>query len=227
MRHQVWIQYREDTSMTRSILALVLTFLFVLTLGGPVLSQDFILRDSDPAVVALSRDVSDTVNVFEDTNGDGIYDVMMLGDQRLTARIRPGDAQGFQYQDGRYIVLYPSDWYGLPEPGEAAILGFVHYFDDEYISSFLAVVAEQAFADDTTQGLGVFFYDSAGMRVGAPTTMFMEKARLRAVPIYQEWVQMNQDFGIGSNPINSQFFVLAKDLQLQDDILIVMYQLYQ
>jgi hypothetical protein len=47
------------------------------------------------------------------------------------------------------------------------------------------------------------------------------------VPLYQEWVQMGKDFGIGSNPLNSQFFVYAKDLGLEDSLLVVMYQLYQ
>jgi hypothetical protein len=33
-------------------------------------------------------------------------------------------------------------------------------------------------------------------------------------------VEMGKDYGIGSNPNNSQFFVYAKDLGLTDDILI-------
>jgi hypothetical protein len=116
---------------------------------------------------------------------------------------------------------------GLPVPGTKNILGFVHYFDADNISTYLAIMAEQAPTDDTTNGLAIFFYDAAGLRVGAPTAIFMEKARLRAIPIYQEWVAQGLDFGIGTNQVNSQFFVYAKDLGLTDHILIVMFQLYQ
>jgi len=213
--------------MTRTIFATFLAVVFLFLVSGLASAQDFILRDSNPDVVSLSRNTADNYNVFEDTNNDGIYDAINLNGELVTANIRANDAQGFQYEDDRYIVFYPSGMSGIPTPGTSEILGFIHYFDDNYLSAYLAVVAEQAIADETTNGMGVFFYDSSGMRVGAPTTMFMEKSRLRAIPIYQQWVEMAIDFGIGSNPINSQFFVIAKDLGLQDDILIVMFQLYQ
>jgi len=213
--------------MTRSILATFIAVLFLLIFGGVANSQDFLLIPSDPEVVAASLRNASIINVFEDTNGDGIFDAITINGKRLTSQLRIGDAQGFQYEDERNIVLYPANWTGLPKPGESAILGFIHYFDEKNLSTYLAIVGEQAPGDDTTNGFAVFFYDSAGLRVGAPTTMFMEKARLRAIPIYQEWVQLGKDFGIGSNPINSQFFVMAKDLGLTDDILVVLYQLYQ
>jgi len=214
--------------MTRSILSVTFTLLFLVTISGAALSQDFMLQDSDDAVVAASKESTSTPNVFEDTNFDGIPDTLTVNGVRASCNLRLSDAQGFKYTDGRSIVFYPSDWMGpLPDMGTSKILGFIHYFDDQYLSTFLAIVAEQAVGDDTTNGLAVFFYDSAGLRVGAPTTVFMEKARLRAIPIYQEWVQMGIDYGIGSNPTNSKFFVYAKDLNLQDDILIVMFQLYQ
>ena len=213
--------------MRRSIQLIAVTVLSIVMLGGIAYSQDFIIQDSSPEVVALSLERSDVINVFEDADGDGFYDTITINGVRITSDIRSREAEGFRYEDGRYIVLYPANWSGLPAPGESAILGFIHYFDDENLSTYLAIVAEQSPTDDTTNGLAVFFYDSAGLRVGAPTTMFMEKARLRTVSIYMEWVQMNKDFGIGSNPLNSQFFVYAKDLGLTDHILIVMFQLYQ
>lgn len=213
--------------MLRSILPIALILAFMLTLSGAAWSQDFILQQSDPDVVRLSQQNQDVINVFSDTNGDGVYDSIQLDERAITGAIRVSEAEGFQYQDGRYIVLYPANYSGLPAMGESALLGFIHYFDTENLSTYLAIVAEQSPTDETTNGLAVYFYDSAGLRVGAPTTMFMEKARLRILPIYQEWVQMGKDFGIGSNPTNSQYFVMAKDLGLTDHILIVMYQLYQ
>lgn len=213
--------------MRRSILPIVLISAFLLMLSGVAYSQDFILRESDPEVVQLSRENQDVINVFSDTNGDGVYDTLELGGEIISGDIRVEDAEGFQYQDGRYIVLYPATYSGLPEPGGSALLGFIHYFDGENLSTYLGIVAEQSPTDETTNGLAVFFYDSAGLRVGAPSTMFMEKARLRVLPIYQEWIQQGKDFGIGSNPTNSQYFVFAKDLGLTDHILVVMYQLYQ
>ena len=186
--------------MTRSIRVIILTALFMLMLGGAVNSQDFILRESSEEVIALSRENQAVFDVFEDTNGDGVYDTLTIDGNRITGTVKVNEAEGFRYEDGRCIVLYPADWIGLPSPGESAILGFIHYFDGENLSTYLAIVAEQAIGEETTKGLAVYFYDSAGLRVGAPTTMFMEKARLRAIPIYQEWVQMGRDFGIGSNP---------------------------
>jgi len=209
--------------LSLSIIILILLF----SLGGIASAQDFILRESDPAVLQLSKQTRDLINVFEDSNGDGIYDTLTVNGKLVRGNIRENDAQGFQFEDGRYIAMYPTDWTGLPEPGTSALLGFIHYFDEQHLSTYLAIVAEQAVGDDTTHGLGVFFYDSAGLRVGAPTPMFMEKAQLRGLTIYQEWVQMGLDFGIGSNPVNSQFFVYAKDLGLTDVILVVLYQLYQ
>jgi len=214
--------------MTRSILSITFTLLFLLAISHPALSQDFELRDSNPDTVSASKAKNTIDNVFEDTNNDGIPDAVTLNGERITSTLRIPDTQGFEYTDGRSIAFYPSDWMGpLPVEGTKEILGFVHYFDDDYLSVFMVLVAEQALGDATTSGLAVYFYDSSGLRVGAPTTMFMEKARLRAVPIYQQWVEEGIDFGIGSNPNNSQFFVFAKELGLIDDVLIVMFQLYQ
>jgi hypothetical protein len=213
--------------MRRSILTSGLIILLVFVLGGIASAQDFLLRESDPAVVALSRDTDDVVNVFRDSDNDGVYDTVTINGVTITGQMRTSEAEGFRYQDGRCIVLYPATFSGLPDPGTSAILGFIHYFDDQNISTYLAIVAEQATGDDTTNGLAVFFYDSAGLRVGAPSSMFVEKARLRSLPIYQEWVQTNKDFGIGSNPLNSQYFAYAKDLGLTDHILVVLFQLYQ
>jgi len=214
--------------MRRTIFLSLTTIVFLMIIAGLAFAQDFMIRESDPDVVALSRATDDNPNVFSDTDNDGIYDTMLLYGEEISANINPADAEGFQYEDERYVAFYPSDWTGLPDEGTAEILGFMHYFNEEgTVSTFIAIVAEQAFGDDTTNGLGVYFYDACGLRVGAPTTMFMEKARLRAIPIYQEWVQMAKDFGIGSTPANSQFFVLAKDLGLSDYVLIIMYQLYQ
>jgi hypothetical protein len=178
-------------------------------------------------VIQLSNQIKDIMNVFEDSDGDGIYDALTINGRYTKGDIRASEAQGFQFEDGRYIVLYPTSFSGLPEPGQSALLGFMHYFDEKNLSTYLAIVGEQAAGDDTTHGLGVYFYDSSGLRVGAPATMFMEKAQLRALPIYQQWVQMGEDYGLGTNPVNSQFFVFAKDLGLTDVILVVIYQLYQ
>jgi hypothetical protein len=213
--------------MPRSISLLIAAVLLIFGLGTVASAQDFILQDSDAAVVQLSAQTKDITNVFADRDGDGIYDALTLGGKLVIGSMKIPQAQGFQYEDGRYIVVYPTSWTGLPKPGESQLLGFIHYFDKENLSSYIAIVAEQAVGDDTSHGLGVFFYDSSGLRVGAPTTMFMEKARLRALPIYQEWVQKGVDFGIGSNPVNSQYFVYAKDLGLTDTVLVVTYQLYQ
>ncbi len=213
--------------MSRTILISTMAILALICLCFSVSAQDFLLRESSDEVIAMSGDKDPVTNVFGDENNDGVLDSVMLQGELITSQIRTDQAEGFQYEDERYIVLYPAIWSGLPQPGSKALLGFVHYFDDEHLSTYLAIVAEQAVGDETTNGLGVFFYDSAGLRVGAPNTIFMEKSRLRAVPIYQEWVELGRDFGIGSNPINSQFFVYAKDLGLVDSILIVMFQLYQ
>jgi hypothetical protein len=213
--------------MPRSISFLISILILVFCLGTVASAQDFILQTSDPAVVKLSAETKDNTNVFEDRDGDGIYDGLTLNGRLITGNIKTSQAQGFRYEDGRYIVVYPTSWTGLPKPGNSELLGFIHYFDKDNLSTYLAIVGEQAVGDDTTHGFGVFFYDSSGLRVGAPTSLFMEKASLRALPIYQEWTQMGLDFGIGSNPINSQFFVYAKDLGLTDVVLIVTYQLYQ
>lgn len=191
-------------------------------------AQDFILRTSDPEIINLSIDTDPIYNAFDDTNNDGIPDSVTIADETISGNIITGNAQGFNYDDGRNIVFYPTGWTGLPEMGTKQLLGFIHYFDnDGFISTFIAIIAEQAEEDDTSKGMGVFFYDNAGLRVGAPTTIFVEKAKLRVLPIYQEWVEVGLDFGIGSNPQNSQFFVFIKDLGLQDKLLIVLYQLYQ
>jgi hypothetical protein len=213
--------------MPRSISFLIAILMLVFGLGTVASAQDFILQKSDPAVVQLSAQTKDFTNVFEDRDGDGIYDALTLNGRLITSNMRTSQAQGFRYEDGRSIVVYPTSWSGLPKPGNSELLGFIHYFDKENLSTYLAIVGEQAITDDTTHGFGINFYDSSGLRVGAPTAMFMEKARLRAIPIYQEWTQMGLDFGIGSNPVNSQFFVYAKDLGLTDVVLIVTYQLYQ
>ena len=221
----------EETSMNRSIRLAFLATLIILITCGVANSQDFLIRDNDEAIVAMSATVSDILNVFEDTNDDGVYDALTVHGDRITGTIKVEEAEGFKYEDGRNIVIYPSDFMGLPEPGTSELLGFIHYFSaensEENISTYIAIVAEQAADEDTTRGMGVYFYDSAGLRVGAPTSLFMEKARLRSIPIYQEWVEGGKDFGIGSNPMNSQFFVYIKDLGLTDHILIVLYQLYQ
>lgn len=217
--------------MNRSIHVAIFSIIILLFTCGVANSQDFLIRDNQQDVVDLSRALSDVINVFEDSNEDGIYDTLTVHGDRITGRIKVADAEGFQYEDQRYIVIYPTDFLGLPEPGTSELLGFIHYFSDEDseqgLSTYIAIVAEQATGDDTTQGLAVYFYDSAGLRVGAPTSLFMEKARLRSIPIYQEWVEGGKDFGIGSNPVNSQFFVYIKDLGLTDHILVVLYQLYQ
>ncbi len=213
--------------MSRSISISILAFIITILLFGNALAQDFALRESNEEVIAMSKDKEPVVNVFQDTDGDGLFDAIMLRGELVQGNMREDLAEGFRYEDGRYIVLYPADWRGLPASGTAAILGFVHYFNDEDLSTYLAIVAEQAVGDDTTNGLAVYFYDVAGLRVGAPSTVFMEKARLRTVPIYQEWVETGRDFGIGSNTLNSKFFVLAKDLGLTDHVLVVMFQLYQ
>jgi hypothetical protein len=216
--------------MHRSIHVALLAIL-VLLLSSNANSQDFLIRDNDPTVVALSSELSDVINVFEDTNGDGIYDALTVHGDYITGSMKVVEAEGFKYEDGRNIVVYPADFMGLPETGTSALLGFVHYFSnadsEDPISTYIAIVAEQALEDDTTKGMAVYFYDSAGLRVGAPVSIFMEKARLRSIPIYQEWAEAGKDFGIGSNPQNSQFFVYIKDLGLTDHILVVLYQLYQ
>lgn len=213
--------------MNRSINVVILSFLIILLTCGVAYTQDILIRMSDPDVVDLSGENVDVINVFEDTNEDGVYDTLTIHGERISGTLRLGDAEGFQYEDSRYIVIYPADFMGLPEPGTSALLGFIHYFDNESLSTYLAIVAEQALDEPTTHGMSVQFYDTAGLRVGAPTSLFMEKARLRNLPIYQEWREGGKDFGIGSNPINSQFFVYIKDLGLTDHILIVLYQLYQ
>lgn len=213
--------------MNRSIQVVILSFLIILITCGVAYPQDILIRESDPAVVELSSQNVDVINVFEDTNEDGVYDTLTVHNEKISGRLRLGDAEGFQYEDSRYIVIYPADIMGLPEPGTSILLGFIHYFDNESLSTYLAIVAEQALDEPTTHGMSVHFYDSAGLRVGAPTSLFMEKARLRNLPIYQEWVEGGKDFGIGSNPVNSQFFVYIKDLGLTDHVLIVLYQLYQ
>ena len=213
--------------MSRSISLAILAMFFIFMLGGIASAQDFVLRENDPKVVALSAQNKDKTDVFEDRNNDGVYDTVTINGKVITGNVRVKDAQGFMYEDGRYMVVYPTDWTGLPKPGTQQLLGFLHYFDTKNLSTYLAIVAEQTAGDDTTNGLAIYFYDSSGLRVGAPTTMRMEKAQLRAVPIYQQWVQTGADFGIGSNPLNSQFFVFAKDLGLTDVIMVVMMQLYQ
>jgi hypothetical protein len=213
--------------MSRSIVALTFAFFFLFLMAVTASAQDFILRESEPDVLQASLEKTDVTNVFEDTDGDGIYDSLTLNGKYIPGNMRIGEAQGFKFEDGRSIALYPTDWSGLPQPGNSALLGFIHYFDDANISTYLAIVAEQTVGDETSHGMAVFFYDSSGLRVGAPTTMFMEKALLRPLPIYQEWTDQGLDFGIGTNPINSQFFVFAKDLGLTDIILVVMFQLYQ
>lgn len=213
--------------MNRSIHVVILSILIILMTCGVAYTQDILIRESDPDVVDLSGENVDVINVFEDTNDDGVYDTLTISGERISGRLRLGDAEGFQYEDNRYIVIYPADIMGLPEPGTSALLAFIHYFDNENLSTYLAIVAEQVEDETTTQGMSVHFYDTAGLRVGAPTSLFMEKARLRNLPIYQEWAEGGKDFGIGSNPVNSQFFVYIKDLGLTDHILIVLYQLYQ
>jgi hypothetical protein len=213
--------------MIRSVLTSAFCLLCMFFLGSAASAQDFILRENEPDVLQQSLERQDITNIFEDRDGDGVYDALTLNGRFISGRMRMSDAQGFRFEDGRAIVVYPTDWSGLPAPGDSALLGFIHYFDEEKISTYLAIVAEQAAGDDTTHGLAVFFYDSSGLRVGAPSTMFMEKALLRPLPIYQQWVEKGVDFGIGSNPVNSQVFVYAKDLGLTDLVLIVMYQLYQ
>jgi len=213
--------------MSRSIFITATAIAAIFAICVSASAQDFLLRESEPEVVAMSGDKTPVTNVFSDTDGDGIYDTITLDGVPIKGTIRKELTEGFQYEDGRYIVLYPTAWSGLPRPGEKAILGFIHYFDDKNLSTYLAIVAEQAVGDETTAGLAVFFYDSAGLRVGAPTTVFMQKSRLRTIPIYQTWVELGRDFGIGSNPTNSQFFIFAKELGLPDSILIVSFQLYQ
>ncbi|MCX6646802.1 MAG: hypothetical protein NTY09_10695 [bacterium] len=217
--------------MNRSNHVALLVILIILLTCSVANSQDFLIRDNDEAVVALSSELSDVINVFEDTNGDGVYDALTVHGDRITGTIKISEAEGFQYEDGRNIAVYPADFMGLPDPGTSALLGFIHYFSnadsEDPISTYIAMVAEQALEEDTTRGMSVYFYDSAGLRVGAPVSIFMEKARLRSIPIYQEWAEAGKDFGIGSNPQNSQFFVYIKDLGLTDHILVVLYQLYQ
>ena len=195
--------------------------------GGASFALDVVVRDSDSTVVQMSSQTQDKSSAFQDKDGDAVYDTVILDGKPISGKVLPKNAQGFQYEDGRYVCLYPTDWTGLPKPGTRQFLGFMHYFDTKNLSTYLAIVAEQAVGDDTTNGLAIFFYDSSGLRVGAPTTMRMEKAQLRAVPMYQQWVKTGADFGIGSNPLDSQFFLFAKSLGLTDVIMVVMMQLYQ
>ena len=147
----------------------------------------FKVFDNDPEVIELSKEKKESDSVFDDTDGDGIYDSITIGDIVLSCEIDVANAYGITYLDGKNVVYYPSIDASIPKAGDFALNGFIHYFDPKGSSIYLAVVLNRLSAKEeealkkSNKKLVPYqadFLDSNGLRVGIPTLIMLPNSKL-------------------------------------------------
>ena len=126
------------------LIAYPLVVIFILALSVTAFGQqgrgNFKVFDREPIVVEQSKKMRESGSVFLDQDGDGLYDSLKVRSQILQADMDIANAYGVTYLDGKKVVYYPVDDLIVPNPGELALFGFVHYFDNEGLSLYFAVV---------------------------------------------------------------------------------------
>jgi hypothetical protein len=148
---------------------------------------------------------------FLDSNGDGIADSVLWGEDEIRGDVRRENIKGYAYNDGRYVVFYPSE---------------LKAFDDKFLNIALAIIVKQRQDDASKKGLQVAFIDDSGKRAANPAYGFFPKSDIEALPSYTRWTQSGLDFAIAADPEVPQFFIILKDFALPDEIFVIAFKWY-
>ena len=163
---------------------------------------------------------------FMDRDDDGVPDGVRWGEREITGEVSRERACGYCYGNKRYAVFYPAEIDRFPDAGEIRLMGFIHYFDDGFLDVPLAVVLKQKPDDPGKTGTQAAFISASGMRVGNPAYAFYSREAVEALPSYQRWPDSGLDFALAADPEDDAFFIILKDLDVADEVMIVAYKWY-
>ncbi len=197
----------------------------------------FKVFDNEPDVIELSKIKKESGSVFSDTDGDGIYDSVTMGEMELTCEIDIANAYGITYLDKKNVVYYPSIDASIPKPGDFALNGFIHYFDPTGSSIYLAVVLNRLTAKDeealkkANKKLVPYqadFLDSNGLRVGVPTLIMLPHSKLIYNADYQKFSKSTDTILLAHNPQspNRELYIMRKLPDVKDSLLLIHYKWY-
>ncbi len=216
-------------------------FMFVLSFSFAAFGQagraTFQVFDNEPEVIELSKIKKESESVFSDTDGDGIYDTLTMGDMELTCEIDEANAYGITYLDKKNVVYYPAFDSSIPKPGEYALNGFIHYFDPKGVSIYFAVVLnrlsdiEEEALRKTKKKLVPYradFIDSNGLRVGIPTLILLSHSKLIYNADFQRFSKSTDTIMLAHNPeaTNRELYIMRKIPDLKDSLLLIHYKWY-
>lgn len=218
-------------------------FMFILSFSFAAFGQagkaTFQVFDNEPEVVELSKMKKESGSAFSDTDGDGIYDTVKIGDMELTCEIDEANAYGITYLDGKNVVYYPSFDASIPDAGEYALNGFVHYFDPKGMSIYFAVVLnrlsniEEEALSKANKKLVPYradFIDSNGLRVGIPTLILLSHSKLIYNADFQRFSKSTDTILLAHNPeaslTNRELYIMRKIPDLKDSLLLIHYKWY-
>lgn len=218
-----------------SVFIIVLSFGFVAF--GQAGHATFKVFDNDPDVVELSKIKGESESVFDDTDGDGLYDTVTIGDKVLSCEIDEANAYGITYLDGKKVVFYPSIDSSIPQPGTFSLNGFIHYFDTHGSSLYLAVVLnrlspkdEEALkkANKKLVPYQVDFLDSNGLRVGIPTLIMLPHSKLLYNADFQKFSKSTDTILLAHNPTapDRELYIMRKLPDIKDSLLLIHYKWY-
>ena len=217
------------------VILLVLTF--SITAFGQAGKGNFKVFERDSAVVEQSKKMHESGSVFSDRNGDGVYDAVKVRGEQLKAEIDVVNAYGVTYLDGKKVVYYPVASPIVPEPGNLGLFGFVHYFDNEGMSIYFAVVIyrlSQNEEEALKQGgkkvvpFSADFVDSNGLRVGVPNFIMLPHSKLTYNAEFQKFNKSAENVLLGTSPSspNRELFIFQKLPQNKDSLMLIHYRWY-
>ena len=196
--------------------------------GSMVLPSESEFEVAEYSTVAVEKSLAKVIvrGDFRDSSGDGIADTVIWGEMDISGDVKREDVRGYAYNDGRYVVFYPSGLTGLPPPGEVRLLGFFHYFDGYFLDAALAVVIKQKSDDASRKGTVALFLGDNGLRTANPAYGFLPRGDVESLDSYHRWPDSGLDFAIAADPKVDQFFILLKDFGLPDELFFVAFKWY-
>jgi hypothetical protein len=217
------------------VILLVLTF--SMTAFGQAGKGNFKVFERDSAVVEQSKKMRESGSVFSDRNGDGIYDAVKIRGEQLKADIDVANAYGVTYLDGKKVVYYPVANATVPTPGNLGLFGFVHYFDNDGMSIYFAViiyrlsqVEEEALKQSNKKVVpfSADFVDSNGLRVGVPTFLMLPHSKLTYNAEFQKFNKSSETVLLGTSPSapSRELFIFHKLPENKDSLMLIHYRWY-
>lgn len=203
----------------------------------------FKVLEKDTTIIQDSRKIKESGSVFQDQDADGLYDTVFVRETKLSCEIDEMNAYGVQYVDGPSIVFYPSVNNVLPRPGESALVGFVHYFNDKGSSLYFAIVMtrisekeEEAMKKMPSKAnkkksilpYQVDFIDSNGLRVGIPSLIMIPHSKLLYNADFQKFNKSTDTVLLGTNPAatNRELYIFMKIPEKLDNLVLIHYRWY-